>query len=129
EKPGANHLDWLVGPAKVNAVLLGRRVHFESGTVKADLTGTSFSLRQINWEKPAGTAASLSADLAFGENSALSLSNIDVAGQGFSVKGEMNFDAKDVRRANFNSILIGKTNNFGFTRYTANRSSNHIHWP
>ena len=106
-------LDFLTGPVRTQLALEGRRVKFETGKLQADLTPADIKLRPINWEKPPGTAAALSASVRFGAGGAVSLSDLVITGNRIDVRGAIDINAAgDLTRAGFDKVVLGANDDF-----------------
>ena len=90
---GLSNPAWLTGPMPATLALYGRRFQLKDAELKADLTNAVAEFPTINFAKHAGTRASATAQLHFGEGGALSMRDLVVTGPGLNIRGGLQLDA------------------------------------
>ena len=78
--------------------------------INADLGSSSLSIPELNWNKPAGEAASASASVTMSSEKELGIKDIRVEAGTLSARGEATFNAVDsTLTINLESAALGKT--------------------
>jgi hypothetical protein len=83
---------WITGTMPVTLSLAGRRFHFESAALKADLTNAAAEIPALNLAKRTGTPGNATAQLRFGEAGAMALNDLVVTSPNLNVRGDISFD-------------------------------------
>ena len=97
----------------VTLELTGRRFRFSQGSVRADMTNAVVALPVLNVEKSAGIAMTGTAALHFGDQGAVSLSDVSVSGQGLDAHGAVTLDPNgNLINASFADFRAGANNDF-----------------
>jgi len=93
-KLGLTEPTWLKGSMPVTVSFIGRRFRFSEASVKADMTDATAEFPLLSLEKRAGTRATGSGIVHFGEKGAFSVTDLVVTGDGLQGRGGLDVDGE-----------------------------------
>ncbi|MBI1211606.1 MAG: hypothetical protein GC190_09100 [Alphaproteobacteria bacterium] len=104
---------FIEGKNTIQAIFTGRHGKITNAKIAADLTSSRLSAPQLNWAKPTGEAARMTADIAFKPDQ-IEITNIDAAGDNMKAVGRLAVAKGKVTAADFKTLKLGAHNDFTF---------------
>jgi hypothetical protein len=102
---------FIEGKNTIQAIFTGRNGKITNAKIDADLTNSRLSAPELNWAKPTGETAHMTADVVFKPDQ-IEINNIDTTGDNTKMLGRLVLSKGKVTLADFKTLKLGAHNDF-----------------